>query len=74
MNSQTNEESTRKKGLVDPEELVGFTFDMPDKHGNLQATTIVKAIGEHQKQIFDSSKHKKFKVRRNNDQYEEILS
>ena len=72
--SQTNEESTRPMALVDPEELVGFTFDMPDKHGNLQATTIVKAIDEHQKQIIDSSKHKKFKVSRNNDQYEEILS
>ena len=60
--------------LVDPEELVGFTFNMTNEQGNLQSTTIVEAMDDHQKQLFENSKHKKFKVSCNKDQCEEILS
>ena len=60
--------------LVDPEELVGFTFDMPDDEGNIQEMTIVEAVEDHQKKIFDSSAHRKFRVSRNQDQCEEIMA
>ena len=72
--NQPNGEGTRPMALVDPEELVGFTFNMPNEQGNLQSTTIMEAMDDHQKQIFESSKHKKLKVNRNKDQHEEILS
>ena len=72
--NQPNEEGTRPMALVDPEDLVGFTFDVPDEQRNLQPTTIVEATDDHQKQIFESSKHKKFKVSCNKDQHEEIAS
>ena len=60
--------------LVNPEELVGITFDMPDEDGNMQAVTITEAIEEHEKKVFDSSQHMKFRTSRNLDDYEEILT
>ena len=60
--------------LVDPEELVGFTFEMPDEDGDPAEMTTAEATKDHQKQVFDSSQHKKFKFSCNMDQFKEILS
>ena len=60
--------------LVDPQELVGATFQMAVKDGNMQDVQIVEATEDCEKYIFDSLQHMKFRTSHNIDQCEETLS
>ena len=60
--------------IIDVEDLVGSTFPMPNSSGKQCETTIVEAIRYHEDRAKNSSEHVKFKVRRNNDLYEDILT
>ena len=67
-------EDDKPMALFDPKELVGTTFEMPDCDGNMQVVTMVKAMEDHQKCIFDSSQHMKLRTSQNSNQCEETLS
>ena len=61
--------------IIDVEELVGRTFTLPKKKQG--TATIVEAIGNHEKDINDSTKNSartKFRIKHNKDKFEEILS
>ena len=54
--AEPDAEESRPMALVDPEELVAFTFEMPDEDGDPAEMTTVEAIEEHQKQVFDDTR------------------
>ena len=48
---------------VDPEELVGLQFEMPDpEDGTTKRMTIIKEIKDHKKMVQNQSTHGKFMV------------
>ena len=48
---------------INPEELVGLQFEMPDpKDGNMKTVTIIKEIEDHKKMVQTQSMYRKFMV------------
>ncbi len=69
-----NEESSPHMAIIDVEDLVGRTFQLPDNNGKPSKTTIIEAIQGHETDKEKSSTHTKFCVSHNKNKYEEILS
>ena len=60
--------------IIDIDNFVGRTFQMPDNNGILQPATIIEAIKNQDNDINDSSVLTQFQVQQNNDKFEEILA
>ena len=60
--------------IIDPTDLVGTHFDLPNADGVTERAEIVEAIRDQQETHENSSSLTKFRVSRNRDQYEQILS
>ena len=67
-------ENERPMAIIDVEELVGRTYNLPDKDGKDSNATIIEAIRDHQDKAHNDSTHTKFRVYHNKADYEEILS
>ena len=59
---------------VDPDELVGRTFNIEYDDGSTHKACIVEAIEEQVDGVKQHSTHVKFRVSMNNDRYEEIMA
>ena len=60
--------------IVDPEELIGRTFLMPAKDGQIHRAKIVECLRQHDESIANSSQHVQFRCSVNDDKYEDIVS
>ncbi len=60
--------------IVDPVDLVGTTFDMPNDDGTSDKFRIVEAIRDHQQSTENASVLTKFRVARNRDNFEQVLT
>ena len=60
--------------IVDPDELIGRTFLLPQDDGQQHRARIVEVITDHQGLVEQSSEHLKFKCAVNDDTYEEVLA
>ena len=60
--------------IMDVDNFVGRTFQMPDDNGILQPATIIEAIKNQDNDVNDSSVLTQFQVQQNNDKFEEILA
>ena len=59
---------------MDPEELVGLEFEMPDPDdGKMKRMTIMKEIEDHKKMVQNQSTYKKFMVHGSVNNQEEIV-
>ena len=60
--------------IIDVDDLIGCAFQALDNQGNTHQKTILDVIKEHEYSINNDPQHIKFRVSRNQDQYEEIMS
>ena len=60
--------------IIDIDELIGSTFEMPDESGKMQQNTIKDVIKPHEESIKNNPTHIKFRVSRNHDKYEDIMA
>ena len=63
MNGEPEHSSTNgKMPVIDVEELIGTTFNLPDANGKEEKLEIVEALCDHENNCMRDSKHTKFHV------------
>ena len=73
---QSSPDGTPSKQMahIDPEELVGLEFEMPDPDdGKMKKMTIMKEIKDHKKKVRNESTHHEFMLHGNVDNQEEMM-
>ena len=69
-----NGEQLRPMALIDVDDLIGRTFQTPDSKGINQEKTIVEVLKDHENSTLNDPEHIRFRVSRNQDQYDELMS
>ena len=71
---EDNDCNSRPMAIIDVEDLVGRTFNLPDKDCKEDQVTIVEAIKDHEAKTRNNSTNTKLRVHHNKADYEEILT
>ena len=72
--SRDGEMQPMTMALVNPEDLVGHTFLVPQDNGQTHRARIVERVEDHEYSVDQNPEHLQFKCSMNDDKYEDLLS